>query len=157
MKGELSLCITMTFRPHSFSHCLTVFGQQMHPHRGVAAPSLHPQSQHGTPHNSPNKRERRVGPSCASCGPWTFEVCWENIPVHVNYIKKRAAVEFNVNTPLKRFKNKRFVCCVLFIISQCLSLFNILTFSAAGAASFPINVQSSYEVKHKTLSYLTAY
>lgn len=89
MKGELSLCITMTFRPHSFSHCLTVFGQQMHPHRGVAAPSLHPQSQHAAPHKSPNKRERRVGPSCASCGPWTFEECWEIFPVHLNYIMKR--------------------------------------------------------------------
>lgn len=104
MKGELSLCITMTFRPHSFSHCLTVFGQQMHPHRGVAAPSLHPQSQHAAPHNSPNKRERRVGPSCASCGPWTFEVRWENIPVHLNYIKERAAVEFNAEPSPKQFQ-----------------------------------------------------
>lgn len=111
MKGELSLCITMTFRPHSFSHCLTVFGQQMHPHRGVAAPSLHPQSQHAAPHNSPNKRERRVGPSCASCGPWTFEVRWENIPVHLNYIKERAAAEFNAELSSKAFQNK---ICMLF-------------------------------------------
>lgn len=79
--------------PHSFSQCLTVFGRQMHPHRGVAAPSLHPQSQHVGPHNSPNKRERRVGPSCASCGAWTFEVRWENILAHLNYIKERATVE----------------------------------------------------------------
>lgn len=83
----------MTFRPHSLSHCLTVFGQQMHPHRGVAAPSLHPQSPHAAPHNSPNKRERRVGPSCASCSPWIFEVRWENIPVRLHRIKESAATE----------------------------------------------------------------
>lgn len=64
----------------------------MHPHRGVAAPSLHPQSQHVGPHNSPNKRERRVGPSCASCGPWTLEVRWETILAHLNCVKERATV-----------------------------------------------------------------
>lgn len=71
-RGSCPCALQWHSGPHSFSHCLTVFGQQMHPHRGVAAPSLHPQSQHAAPHNSPNKRERRVGPSCASCGPWTF-------------------------------------------------------------------------------------
>lgn len=109
MKGELSLCITMTFRPHSFSHCLTVFGQQMHPHRGVAAPSLHPQSQHADPYNSPNKRERGVGPSCANCSPWIFWGTLGKCPVRLNDIRERAAAEFPSELLPKAFKSSCWV------------------------------------------------
>lgn len=99
----------MTFRPHSFSHCLTVFGQQMHPHRGVAAPSLHPQSQHADPYNSPNKRERGVGPSCANCSPWIFWGTLGKCPVRLNDIRERAAAEFPSELLPKTFKSSCWV------------------------------------------------
>lgn len=80
------------------------------PPSGGRSPLITPPIPTRSPHNSPNKRERRVGPSCASCGPWTFEVRWENIPVHLNYIKERAAVEFNAELSPKPFQNKYVGC-----------------------------------------------
>lgn len=39
-----------------------------------------------------------------AAAPGLFEVLWENIPVHLNYIKERAAVEFNAELSPNAFK-----------------------------------------------------
>lgn len=41
-----------------------------------------------------------------AAAPGLFEIRWENIPVHLNYIKERAAVEFNVEAARKAYQNK---------------------------------------------------
>lgn len=46
-----------------------------------------------------------------AAAPGLFEVRWENILVHLNYIKERAAVEFNAELRPKALQNK-YVCCV---------------------------------------------
>lgn len=42
-----------------------------------------------------------------AAAPGLFEVLWENIPVHLNYIKERAAVEFNAELSPNAFKKNK--------------------------------------------------